>query len=93
MNAGSHRVLVSPDPSNQYHSYQLYSCLLQELSRIACLKKGVESYGRCSSWFGNYDCCCDVIAFAIEVAEQAINQSGVIRLVLGKNNVEKCRHN
>ena len=41
MNAGSHRVLVAPDPSNPYHSYQLYSCLLQG-SEQSCLfeKKG-----------------------------------------------------
>ena len=44
MNAGSHRVLVWPDPSRPHHPYQLYSCLLQGSEQI-CLfeKKGVGS--------------------------------------------------
>ena len=39
MNAGTHRVLVSPDPSNQYHSYQLYSCLLQGAEQNCLFEK------------------------------------------------------
>ena len=39
MNAGSHRVLVSPDPSRQHHSYQLYSCLLQEAEQNCLFEK------------------------------------------------------
>ena len=77
MNAGSHRVLVWPDPSKKYQAYQLYSCLLQGSEQI-CLfeKRGLNLMLDAVVGSMIMLVATSSLLFAIEVAEQAINQSG-----------------